>query len=111
MPFRLMVVLMLACCARWAAAQDATYVLDPGSTITPVSGATAIGPTEVLSGSFTWHPSPFLTNAEAFKATALVFQSASFTLVLDTTSANNLDSDTFSDGRTFFSEVVDATGL
>ena len=113
MPFRLSVVLMLAWCARCAAAdvQDPPYVLDPGSTITPVAGSTVIGPTESLAGSFTWHPSPSLPNAEVFNATALVFQSQSFTLVLDTTPANNYASDAFSDGRTFFDEIVDATGL
>jgi hypothetical protein len=46
-----------------------------------------------------------------FDYTSLSFTSPSFSLVLDTTPANDLQSDTFPNGTTSFSEVVDGTGF
>jgi hypothetical protein len=93
-----------------AARADLTYVLDPGSTITPVNGATPIGPTEALTGSFVWHPSS-QGNLEEFDAVSLNFASESFTLTLDKTTANDEASDTFANGTTYFGEVVDTNNF
>ena len=101
-------VYMSAFCAHVEAVvgTETTFVLQPGSTITAGGGAQA------LSGSFTWRDSGAVTQTiEAFNATALNFTSASYTLVLNTTAANDLASDTFADGTTYFAEIVNATGI
>jgi len=87
---------------------DTTFVLQPGATITPTFG----GSSEPLAGSFTWHDfGAVTTTIEGFNAVALNFTSPSYTLVLDTTAANEYGSDTFADGTTYFGEVFDVTGL
>ena len=67
-------------------ASPINYVLQSGSTITPYYGATPTGPTEAMTGGFTWQ----LTDSSHFQATALQFQSPSFTLTLNTTMPQNI---------------------
>jgi hypothetical protein len=86
------------------------YRLLPGSTITPVIGATPIGPAEKLRGSFNWLPSE--PTCCFFEATALSFYSPSFSITLNQTALNNSESIVFPDSpTTYFSEVVDLGGF
>jgi len=90
------------------------YVLAPGSTITPCLGPAQTGPTEPLTGRFDWvqYPGPAGEIVYGFNANALEFQSASFTIRLNRTPANDLMSAVHSDSTlTVFGEVVDVTGL
>jgi hypothetical protein len=90
---------------------DVTYVLAPGATITPLSNGSPSGPTEALSGSFTWQDEGFSVGSETFEATALNFSSTDFALTLGTDPGNILESDTFPNGNTFFLQVVDGAGF
>ena len=111
-PFGLLSVLFgLLFLAPPAGAEILIYQLLPGSTITPMSGATATGPTEPLSGTFAWNPvllSQF--NEVAFQNMSFDLGSASYSLSLYTgtqvSSAAALNSDIFA-----FSINVNATGL
>jgi hypothetical protein len=85
---------------------DFTFVLDPGSTITPTGGVA-----EELTGSFVLRDMGFDSGLSVFDAIALSLKSRSFTLTLDVSPANNVASDLFPDGTSYFYEVVDATGL
>ena len=65
-------------------AQTYQYMLEPGSTITPSFYANPVGPTEPLTGTFSW---TFVLydaywSTVNFSTTALSFQSPSFTLTL-----------------------------
>jgi hypothetical protein len=84
----------------------------PGSTITPFLGANQIGPTEPLSGSFTWRRESLAGDHAVFDATFLHFQSASFLLTLNMTPINNFGSGVWTEmNATTFAEVVDVVGL
>src|SRR5262249_12856414 len=71
-----------------AQATPLTYVLLPGSTITPTSGSTPTGPTEPLTGTFQL-VGPDLGNG--FDAVALSFASPSFSITLNLTALNDLE--------------------
>lgn len=89
-----------------------SYILAPGSTVTPYFGATPIGPTEPLTGSFDWVR--FDTGSSSiigFDATHLELQSASFLIELNT-DMNDLGTAVLSDScLTYFGEIVDLEGL
>lgn len=85
---------------------DFTFVLDPGSTITPTGGVA-----EELTGSFVLRDMGFNSGLSIFDAVALSLKSRSVTLTLDVSPANNVASDLFPDGTSYFLEAVDATGL
>jgi hypothetical protein len=92
--------------AQNTSAQVLTYQLLPGSTITPNNG-----PTEALTGSFQWVPSPLPGfNEEIFQPVSFNLSSASCTLSLyggtQFNSAADLGSDVFA-----FAINVQATGL
>lgn len=92
-----------------AQATPITYRLLPGSTITPVAGPTPTGPTEALTGTFQWVGPD--TN-QAFDAVALFFSSPSFSITLNQTALNDLE--TFVSpisSITIFAEIVDLVGL
>jgi hypothetical protein len=96
--------------ATVAQAVPLTYVLLPGSTIAPVEGATPIGPTEALTGTFQFVPLP--VNDQGFDAVALFFSSRSFSITLNQTTLNDLA--TFvplNSSISNFAEVVDLVGL
>ena len=85
-----------------------TYQLLPGGTITPYFGASPIGPTEELFGTFTFDELLF----DGRNAVSLYLYSASYTLSLNMTSANDVE--TYfppASNQTNFSEVVDITGM
>ena len=108
-------LLQIACLtiATNAYADDVlSYVLAPGSTITPYFGATPIGPTEPLTGSFDWvRFDPGSSSIIGFDATHLGFQSASFHIELNT-GMNDLGSVVLTDScLTYFGEIVDSEGL
>jgi hypothetical protein len=91
---------------------DLLYLVQPGSTITPYSGGNPTGPSQPLTGTFTWQLYTVGPGFAGFDATSLAFQSASFVLTLDTTSANNLGTSLFSDTHTsYFAEIVDDVGI
>jgi len=85
-----------------------SYVLLPGSTITPVSGATPIGPTESLVGTFDWiYNSP--DGSHSFlDAVSLDLFSSSFHLTLQI--GNNVATG-ISASNVLFLENVNMTGL
>jgi hypothetical protein len=90
-------------------AEPVTYVLLPGSTITPTSGSTPTGPTEPLTGTFQL-VGPDLGNG--FDAVALSFASSSFSITLNLTALNDLE--TFVSpisSLSIFAEIVDLVGL
>jgi hypothetical protein len=92
-----------------AQATPLTYVLLPGSTITPTSGSTPTGPTEPLTGTFRL-VGPDLGNG--FDAVALSFASPSFSITLNLTALNDLE--TFVSpisSLSIFAEIVDLVGL
>jgi hypothetical protein len=89
-----------------------TYTLLPGSTITPVSGATPTGPTEPLTGTFQWGPPDAQPSLFAYNAVSLSFSSQSFLITLDNSPLNNYQTSVFTNSSTtYFSEVVDLVGL
>jgi hypothetical protein len=92
--------------ASGLSAAPITYVLLPGSTVTPYDGATPTGPTEDMAGSFTWQ----LTSNYRFQYTALNFKSASTTWILD---PQNTASFTVNAGNStaYFDVVMDDTGF
>ena len=83
-----------------------TYQLEPGSTITPYNGAYPTGPSEPLTGTFTW-----LLEYGAFQPTSLTFQSSSFLLTLNMTN-NDLATSIFPSTQTsyFGADVLDLVG-
>ena len=92
-----------------AQATPITYELLPASTITPVAGLTPTGPTEALSGTFQWVGPD---THGGFDAVALFFSSASFSITLNQTAFNDLETLFFPHGELLdFAEVVDLTGL
>ena len=105
-PFALLLSLLV-----WAsigATQAQTFILEVGSTITPYSGATQIGPTETLTGLFSWaQVGSGIDDIDAFQLTSLDFESTSFFLTLNQGN-NDQDPDTFTTGGAFFAaEVLD----
>ena len=101
-----------ATCVTSPANADLSYVLQPGSTITPWYNGQASGPSQPLRGTFAWNLFWVDPKYMAFDATSLDFQSFSFHLTLDTTAANDLASscNRFSQS-TAFGEVVNSSGL
>ena len=101
-----------AICLVYPAQADLLYMLQPGSTITPYHNGAPSGPSEPLSGTFTWYLYTTGPGFAGFDATSLTFQSASFVLTLDSTAANQFGTSLFADTQTsYFSEVVDWDGL
>ena len=88
-----------------------SYVLVPGSTITPLFEGSPIGPTQPLIGSFDWIQVDTASSLIGFDATRLEFQAGSFRIELNTT-VNDLGTSVFPDScLTYFGEIVDLTGL
>jgi len=98
------------CVASAASAQTYEYVLEPGSTITPSYYGTPVGPTEPLSGTFSWTFVSFDSTFSTynFNTTALNFYSPSYTLTLNSSPDNGGTSGTSSAAA--FSATVNATG-
>lgn len=93
------------------AAGALNYILLPGSAITPYIGDTPIGPTEPMTGNFSWVQKKTKSNIIGFDAKQLDFRSASFQITLNTNS-NDLFSSVFPDScLTYFGEIVNLTGL
>jgi hypothetical protein len=105
LPRVLLVVLVLALSGSTTQA-DLIYTLEPGSTITPLGGSP-----EALTGSFSWVEFDTGVSSEVgFDATALLFQSQSYTIALNQTPLNDVGTSLFAGtGVTFFEELVDAT--
>jgi hypothetical protein len=110
--FRFIVQVACLAIATNAYADDVlSYILAPGSTITPYFGATPIGPTEPLTGSFDWVRFDTGSSLIGFDATRLELQSTSFLIELNA-DMNDLGSVVFPDScLTFFGEIVDLEGL
>lgn len=72
------------CFAPVVRAQTYQYMLEPGSTITPSFYANPVGPTEPLTGTFSWTFVQYdaYWSTVNFSTTALNFHSPSFTLTL-----------------------------
>jgi hypothetical protein len=89
-----------------------TYRLLPGSNFTPMYTSVVTGPTQNITGTFTWEQvNSYTYDYTVFNATDLHFQSQSYSFNLNTTS-NDLKSNVwYSINRTAFSEVVNATGI
>ena len=102
-----------AFCHASPARADLSYAVQPGSTITPYHEGQQSGPSEPLSGSFTWSLISIEPNYWAvYNATALDFRSASFHLTLDITPANNLESSCgFTSQNVGFAEVLNSSSL
>jgi hypothetical protein len=104
-------VLAVSSAARPAKA-DLYYVLQPGSSITPWYNGHPNGPSQPMTGTFTWQLFWIDRDFILFEATSLSFQSLSFRLTLDTTAANDLASSVSPySNATVFSEVVDGVSL
>ena len=88
------------------AAAPIPYILMPGSTISPVDGATPTGPTENLTGYCIWQ----LESNGDFQCTALNFQSPSTTFTLSTQYTNQLIYEA-SNNTIYFQEAFADTGL
>ena len=100
------------CFAFIAHAQTYQYVLQPGSTITPIAGiGNPTGPTEALSGTFSWtYVGDYVFNGQddyQFVVTALHFSSRSYSLTFN---SNPFNSGT-GGGSFAFDPTVDTTGL
>jgi hypothetical protein len=72
------------CFAPAVRAQTFHYVLEPGSTITPSYYASPVGPTEPLTGTFSWTLVSYDSywSTYNFNTSELHFQSASYSLTL-----------------------------
>jgi len=83
---RLAIEAMVMCFAFVAHAQTYQYTLQPGSTITPYANGQPIGPSESLSGTFSWSCTGYdqIGNLYTFEVMALDFQSSSYSLTFDT---------------------------
>jgi len=64
------------------------YELLPDSTVTPHDGATPTGPSESLTGSFSWSPviPSSIADSMQFDITSLIFSSPSYLLALNNSS-------------------------
>jgi hypothetical protein len=94
------------------AAEVLHYNLLPGSTITPYLGSDPTGPAEPLSGHLDWVSSSLSPPILSFDTVELSFQSESFSMVLDRTSANDVATAVHTDSQTtVFDEVADLTGF
>jgi hypothetical protein len=107
---RVVLLLTAAVVAFTASAQTYQYVLEPGSTITPSYYGTPVGPTEPLSGTFSWTFVSFDSywSTYNFNTTALNFHSPSYTLTLNSSPDNGGTSGTSLAAS--FSATVNATG-
>ena len=85
---------------------DRIFALDPGSTITPTGGAP-----EPLTGVIAFRDIGYNVSIVMFDAILLKLSSPSFALSLDNSAKNDVVTGLFPDGTSFFSEVIDATGL
>src|ERR1700709_1126266 len=85
---------------------DIVFVLDPGSTFTSRTGST-----EPLSGTFVWHTTYHDSGFVTFDATSLNFNTPTYSFSLDGTAANNVESNAFISGTTYFEEVVDGSSF
>jgi hypothetical protein len=104
------VTILIAVVSIITHAAELSYVLAPGSTITPYFGKDPIGPVEPIVGSFTWRQFD-AGNAIGFDAVQLSFKSASFTIELNSTE-NWLGTSVFPDScLTYFGEIVNTAGL
>lgn len=85
--------MLIACCILfWAVAlphtvraqETLSYVLLPDSTFTPHDGAVATGPSQPLTGSFSWLQSTLssISDSYTFYVTALNFQTPGYSLTL-----------------------------
>jgi hypothetical protein len=87
------------------------YELLPGSTITPWSGGHPSGPSEALTGTFTWQlTATYPDGHEAWAETSLSFQSASFSLTLDPANALGSWTMPLTNGA-YFGAAVDCPAL
>ena len=106
-----MLTVAAAVCLASQVRADMLYLLEPGSTITAYYHGNPIGPTEPLTGMFSWHIYTGTTNMYGVDATSLTFQSVSFHLTLNTT-VNNIASTIFGGTQTsYWNEIVDCPGL
>ena len=84
-PRQFVTIAVVCCCFALAAkAQTYQYMLEPGSTITRYLGVTPIGPTEPLTGTFTWAPAGYDGEWDEYywQTSELDFQSPSYHLTL-----------------------------
>jgi hypothetical protein len=101
----------LTCVVSSLSADTLIYELQSGSTITPYYGGTPTGPTEPLTGTFSWQTWETNNNYVGFNATALDFESPSFSITLNTT-CNDMYTMVLRDPQqSNFTEIVDAVGL
>lgn len=101
-----------ALCLTFSAQADLTYVLQPGSTITPYYNGNPTGPAEPLTGTFVWQPYDTKSSLASFNATSLIFQSPSFLLTLDDTIIDKLLTSIFpATQTTYFGAIVDGVGI
>ena len=94
-----------------AARADITFRLDPGSTLTPFyTGAPSFN-TLPLTGTFVWHELGNQGTLQPFQVSEMNLTAGIYTLKADTTPVNDEASDTFTNGVTYFNEVLDGTGF
>jgi hypothetical protein len=90
---------------------DIEYVLNPGSTFTAIyPNAPSTDPIP-LTGTFVWRVDPTQGVLQPFHVVQMNLTAGQYRFSQDTTAANDEDSDTFTSGKTFFNEVLDATNL
>ena len=90
-----------------------TYRLLPGSTITPYSGTTRIGPPEPVTGVFSWTPYSVNDQYVLFDARQLSFRSPSYSIDLHPVPTNevNIAGPVYSGGDgVYLNLIVDAPG-
>jgi hypothetical protein len=88
------------------------YVLLPDSTITPHNGATATGPSQSLTGFFSWvpHVPSYVVDSDTFDITALIFKSSAYSLTLTDGSQPDNVTQTGPDGDTSLNAYVNWPG-
>jgi hypothetical protein len=108
---RLLTPLFLVLGFIGAARADITFRLNPGSTLTPFYPGAPSFNTQPLTGTFVWHELEDQGTLQPFKVSEMSLTSGIYTLKADTTPANDEESDTFTNGVSFFNEILDGTGF
>ena len=103
-------IVLMFCCVGASAAELLTYRLLPGSTYTPVYGAYPIGPTESMTGYFTWSEGySGGSNEKIFIMSDLSFQTASFSIIQEP--PHHYASTINIQGQVYFWDLLQITNL
>jgi hypothetical protein len=106
-----LLVALLTSVFTGAARADIIFSLNPGSTLTPAYPGAPSYDTLPLTGTFVWRRLPGQITIQPFQVLQMNLVAGPYTLAADSTPANNESSDTFTNGVTYFNEILDGTGF